>query len=80
MKLQTVFIKENYTIYNNDKQLFTDKYSRIEEEALRMLNLTIKYKISGEKNILVKVINYLEKIKKSDLVVTRKYIDYLSEN
>ena len=45
-----------------------------------MLNLTIKYKISGEKNILVKVINYLEKIKKSDLVVTRKYIDYLSEN
>lgn len=77
MKLQTIFIKENYVVYGSDIQFFIDSYSDIEKEAYIMLNLIIKFTISEKKDILIRVCDLMERIKRNDLVVTRSYIECL---
>lgn len=77
MKLQTVFIKENYCLSSKYIQYFINRYLKLEKEAQVILSLTIKFRISGEKNLLYKVSALIKKIKKNDLYITKEYIECL---
>ncbi len=77
MKLQAQFIQENYSKYNQSIQSIIDSYWEMEEKSYNALKLAIKFSISHEKNILNKVINLIEELKKNDYIVTINYIECL---
>lgn len=77
MKLQAEFIKDNFNDMNNGIQTYIDKYFELGNYARGLLNVSMKYKITRKKSILIRIKEMLQTLKNEDREVLIDYIRYL---